>query len=238
MKVKHLQLSDYLKRKDQLFDKRQEYKFLVPIKHLNELVDYLSKDFFLVKRGESSSSLYSTRYFDTENFHFFNQHRKGKYNRLKVRMRSYVDNEAFLECKRKVKGLIVKKRRENLKKLEGHFLHEELEKEGKSLEDLVNRVDISYLRIFFVSKDYKRRVTIDYDIRYEHQNQKGILTKDYVILEVKQQGYPKDLAKFLVKNFKVREGNFSKYCLTVCKVKPDLKINKWKQILKNYCHEV
>ena len=71
---------------------------------LREALDALSslRDDYGVLRAGPDSARYSTRYFDTSDLRMYDDHRRGRCPRYKVRMRHHLDRTlSFLEVKRK-----------------------------------------------------------------------------------------------------------------------------------------
>lgn len=233
-------LKDYLKRKDPLFSGRREYKFLVPLSLIPHLLEYLKEDFKCLEHEEGGIFLYNSVYYDSENMKFFNMHRQKKFNRLKIRIREYKSGKKgkFIERKTKTKGTYTSKKRSKIDSqfddfMAKQFITDGINHYGLKKEDLSEKIHIDYKRIFMVSKDFKRRVTIDFDIKAKDTNGgKASLIPNYAVFEVKQEGLPKEIMKFLRRNFKIRRQGFSKYCIATCMLIDNVKKNKWKQTLK------
>lgn len=91
---------------------RTDTKYWFHFKHLQELLQEIKNDYFVLEINQKSELPYSTTYYDTLNNSMFLEHHNGKLNRYKVRRRSYVSSEiCFLEMKFKNnKGRTIKKR--------------------------------------------------------------------------------------------------------------------------------
>jgi len=230
---------------DLLFLSRQDYKFLVPMNCLEDLLHFLKVDFFCNQFEEECIFHYHNIYFDTQDYKFFNLHRQGKYNRIKVRIRNYKNGKIgrYLECKSKYRGTFTIKQRQRLKgksdnihQLKSNILTENLKRYNLTAKDLVNKVETSYNRIRLTAKGGDTRISIDFDLEAGLNDQKmQHITPNHLILEVKSNKFPKKIIRFLKSELGIRETNFSKYCVSLCKLNDTLKHNKWKQILKHYC---
>ena len=246
--IKNLQkvhVKEFLDQEDDLVTFRQEYKFIVPLEYLNDILDSLKEDFFYSHFDHGFVYKYHNTYFDTKNYTFFNLHRQGKYNRIKIRIREYkngVQNK-YLECKRKIKGVKITKERaqidlsiNDIGNCDEKFLDSNLQKYQVKQENLVNITETFYNRVNLISTDRKKRITLDFDIHAKNNNSNDIkIIPGYFILELKSRDFPKKIIKLLHKEYKLREENFSKYCVSLCLLNQNLKKNRWKRILKKYC---
>ncbi|MBT3864533.1 VTC domain-containing protein [Candidatus Peregrinibacteria bacterium] len=241
-KMESIPIEEVLKFKDPLAKFRREYKFLIPRRILGEVLGYLADDFYYSRSGENSVCHYKSVYYDTDDYKFFRQHRQGKFNRIKVRTREYGNriSSTFVECKMKVRGMRTQKDRSPIDTFAGvldkDFIHDKLSSYGLTVDDLTKETIIRYNRIFLISKDFKRRVTLDFDIYAKNKGGGEVeIVPEYCVLEVKDHRYPKEVGAFLKRTYGIRRTGFSKYCVSLCVLNDSLKRNKWKQILKKYC---
>ncbi len=232
-------LESFFNVKDPLAAKREEFKFLVPLEKISSLLEVFAKTHFLSTYGNESLQNYHNLYFDTPNFLCFKHHRQGKFNRLKVRVRTYVSStkESFLEIKRKVKGRSTEKNRIEAQAPYTHQFHldffkQKLEKHAIEADQLEPVLEVSYQRLFLISKDFSQRVSLDFNIEAKDLEGHTVqLAPDFAVLEIKDRHRPKELLQKL-KVLRVQPGAFSKYCLALCLLKPGLAVNAWKQLLK------
>ena len=236
-----MDMAEFFKLKDPLSDSRKEHKFLLPIEVVPEFLEFIRSEYFLITDGESPVHHYQTVYFDTADYKFFNLHRQGKYNRIKVRLREYKTLQAnsFIECKRKVKGRKTHKYRIRIQNISDHhlnhdFIRENLQEHGLKVEDLSHTLKMSYDRIFLYAKNGQRRISIDYDLVAKTESSEPLgIVPGYAILEIKEEGLPHKIIRYLKREHGIRQTSFSKYCVALCLLEPGLKINKWKQTLKH-----
>ncbi len=234
-------------KKDQYFLSRKDYKFLIRLESLENVLNCLKADFFCNEYEEGYIFKYRNIYFDTKDYKFFNLHRQGKYNRIKIRIRNYENGtkNRFLECKRKSKGeqtikerIEINKSMDDSESINCDTVRDHLKKYKLTPKDLINKTEISYNRINFIEKKNKMRASIDFSVTAKLNEGKGRkIIPNHFILEIKSKKYPKKIINLLRNTFSIREEDFSKYCVSLCILQKDLKKNKWKQILKKYCQK-
>ncbi|MBN2087936.1 polyphosphate polymerase domain-containing protein [Candidatus Peregrinibacteria bacterium] len=245
--VKNIDGLDFVgiqKGTDSLFLSRKDYKFVLPVEKMEDVISYLKTDFFCNEFEEECVFQYHNIYFDTNDFKFFNQHRQGKYNRIKIRIRNYKNGKqnSFFECKRKVNGENTKKERVKIDAGQSHentlrsnIALKHLDRYNLNSTELSQKTHITYNRISFVSKLSDIRISIDFDLCAKlGEGENKEIIPGFFILEVKSSKYPGKIISTLIRNFKTRKVSFSKYCVSLCKLNRELKQNNWKQVLKKY----
>jgi len=176
---------------------------------------------------------YKSLYFDTNNRKFYLDHHNGRVNRNKIRFREYVGSKlTFLEIKLKNnKGKTIKRRMKvesintNLSKKQQKYIEKII---GEPME--VNAKQwINFSRITFVHKIQKERLTMDVNLTFENNNDKGDM-KHIVIAEVKQERMSRssDFMR-IAKEMHILPIRISKYCLTTLALNPLLKKNRFKE---------
>ncbi|MBI4235484.1 VTC domain-containing protein [Candidatus Peregrinibacteria bacterium] len=241
--VKNLQtlaLQDFFKKRDPLSSSRKEYKFLIPMETLPEIIKFLKKDFLAITDKSNYIHKYLTFYYDTPDYKFFHLHRQGKYNRIKIRIREYqtLMCNSFIECKRKIKGKKTKKYRVKITNqdkdvLNQNFIKKNLARHNLTKDNLKNTLQIGYSRIFLLAKDFSKRLSLDFNLKARNEkNEKINIMPKHVILEIKAKTVPKKIITYLKREHKIRQSGFSKYCIGLCLLNKELKSNKWKQVLK------
>jgi hypothetical protein len=176
---------------------------------------------------------YKSLYYDTDNRKFYLDHHNGRVNRNKIRFREYVGSKlTFLEIKRKNnKGKTIKKR------MKVDAISNELsEKQQSYIEKIIGKPMevnakqwINFSRITFVHKTQKERLTMDVNLTFENENEKGDM-KHIVIAEVKQERMSRssDFMR-IAKEMHILPIRISKYCLTTLALNPELKKNRFKK---------
>lgn len=236
-----ISLTDYLNSNNQLFGKRSEQKFLIHIDHLDQILNQIESDFICVQHEDQKIFRYRTIYLDTTNFKSYKDHHQGKYNRYKLRYRQYINGipSSFLEFKEKKKNKFTKKTRTKVEstnpKDHQKIIEKFLKNEDITFHDLQETIQIEYDRITLINSNHSIRLTIDFNINAQSSDQDKIsIFPKHFILEIKQNSKDKKIQKLLLKNYKIRETSFSKYCLSLAITNPKLKSNKWKNLLKKH----
>ena len=176
---------------------------------------------------------YETTYFDTDDFLFYNQHHNENRKRFKVRFRNYSSNgNSFFEIKIKNnKNRTVKKR----------FIVDEMKKElGEKEKDLVSKIigfppnqlsaklNIQFTRITLADNNLNERLTIDTNLTAKNGTGSKIFDQ-LVITEIKQKTYnPKSNFIQILRELKIPEMRFSKYCMGMLHINKGIKYNRFK----------
>jgi hypothetical protein len=176
---------------------------------------------------------YQTLYFDTDDFALYHRHHMGARNRYKVRAREYVESGySFLEVKHKTnKRRTVKSRIPTpvlVSTLEGGTALFLQDKCPYNVAELSPRLWNRYMRITLVNKHDQERVTLDIDLSFEWRGQR-VAVPMLVVAEVKRHAHAAPSAFIrLMRQHGVRKASFSKYCVGVSLLYPEVKHNKFK----------
>ncbi|WP_258543795.1 polyphosphate polymerase domain-containing protein [Parvicella tangerina] len=215
---------------------RIETKFVLSLNKLPMVLDCIKNDYRVVSFDDNKTPAYRTLYFDTDSLFFYHEHHRKRKDRYKVRFRNYVDsNITFLEVKHKKNGRVDKQRikvqneKINLSQEDELFL-----KEAKILKnDLKLKLINNYSRITLVSKSSVERVTIDFNIRFQFNEQSSQL-ENIGIIELKQPFLSRETSVFrALRDLQITPYNVSKYCIGVIKThgKENVKYNRFKKKL-------
>lgn len=212
---------------------RTDTKFVFRIEKLAELLPLLQPDYKVLVIDESRISDYETVYYDTDDFFFFQQHQRGKANRQKVRIRTYLSsNQHFLEVKTKNnKSRTIKERikckEDNLVLNEKvkNFLDNQLTLDKSRLNPVLT---VNYSRITLVHKLIPQRLTIDIALRFNHEDQQKELF-EIAIAELKRERAAGNDLALLLHSLHIYKASFSKYCFGLVFLYKNLKINNFKQ---------
>jgi len=222
---------------DGRFAERRDRKFPCHINKMAEVIEGLQNHYDLITPNDDSISAIGTLYFDTPDYDFFQDHHRGKGNRLKVRFRKYPDTKtSFLEVKKKsIKGLTLKER--VLSPFHSNVISQEmrsfLEENGiESSSQLEPVLEVNYRRFSFISKDRVERFSIDFEVEFSNTIGNGNFG-DLAVIEVKQPSLKTTpIIKKLRENH-IREASLSKYCLSLATLIPELKSNRFKPALRS-----
>lgn len=212
---------------------RVEDKFMLRAETLARLLPALSEHYFVLEVTGRRLSRYRTLYFDTKEYALYRSHHAGLRNRYKVRSRAYLESEAmFLEIKHKTnKKRTIKHRVQTptlvtwLNDANASLLHQTSPYEpGELYPALWNH----YSRITLVNRRRAERVTLDLDLRFAWQEETTALP-GVSVAEVKraQQSQPSEFME-LMRQHHVRSTGFSKYCVGLSLLSPEVKYNKFK----------
>ena len=218
---------------------RVETKYAMPQAMLPSVLAAIGPHYFVLEVEGQRLNHYRTLYYDTADFAMYRRHHVGAGDRYKVRARQYVESQvAFLEIKHRTKKKRTVKSRIRTTELVTHLadgpagLAAEFVDEHcpYTAEDLAPRLWNSYTRITLASKSACERVTLDLDLSFDGAGQRLDLP-GIVIAEVKQGAHAgKSDFVSLMRQRGVRKTGFSKYCLGVSLLHPEVKHNHFRTL--------
>lgn len=212
---------------------RTDTKYVMAVDTLTAVLPDLVNDYRILQVAGSRQNHYQTLYFDTPDFALYHRHHAGALDRYKIRSRTYVESKlAVLEIKHKTnKRRTVKERwqtpemitwvnQETAPFLQAHFPYD--------VSQLVPRLYNSFTRLTLVSKTRAERLTLDVNLEFEWGGRHFALP-GIAIAEVKQEGFSPD-SDFIrqIRAWGIRPSSFSKYCLGVSLLYPQVKHNNFK----------
>ncbi len=198
---------------------RTDTKFLLPVGLLPVLLENLSESYKILDIGQQRSFPYNTRYLDTSEFLFYNQHVTGKLARHKVRCRRYEDTgDEFLEIKTKTnKGRTKKWRTAN--DFNSDYFNGEVSLFIKKyipycLSPLRPVLKNKFIRITLAGINTRERITFDYNISFSTMNGQSVEIPFLAIAERKSERLSGQ-TPFIISARKIgiRPNSFSKYCV-------------------------
>ncbi len=217
--------------------KRCDTKFLIPTKLFPVIINELINDYAILEINQNRLMTYHSLYFDTPDFQFYHQHHNKKANRTKIRLRQYFESDlSFLEIKQKNGKGETQKTRMNINALhtkmddaENNFILENTHQQYNLKHTLTN----TFNRITLVNKLEKERVTFDFNITFQKENQKEIWS-DLMVIEIKQEKENSQSSiRKVLKTLHYHPFSISKYCMGMINLYPGIKYNRFKKkILK------
>jgi hypothetical protein len=216
---------------------RVDRKFLLPSDLLGHILQAARTDYWVLVVGGSSSSRYSTFYYDTPGLGFYHAHHSDRFPRVKVRIRWYRDSgERYLEVKHKTnKGRTLKTRA--LLPL-SWSAPDQLGAELFAFRDdlvpfahLEKSLVVDFTRVTLVRKDLKERITFDIGVRAS-MGEKSCGFPGVVIAELKQERSARSPLLEVLRRLHLREGSLSKYCLGIACLRPGVKANQFKETVR------
>lgn len=212
---------------------RNDTKYVFNIAQLQSILDKLLVSYKILKIEDKLSFDYDNKYFDTKDFLFYQQHHNERRNRYKIRFRNYRSiNKSFFEIKTKNNKNRTVKNRFQRDKNHSSFTQTEIDLikniTGISAEKLMPSLNINFNRITLVDNNFNERLTIDTNLIIKNRHANKIFDK-LVISEVKQNKYnPKSPFIKILRDMKIPEMNFSKYCIGMIHLNKNLKNNRFK----------
>ena len=215
---------------------RLETKYIFRRDQILDILSELEAEYRILEIQGQRICSYRTVYYDTADFHFFQQHQNGSGQRCKVRQRTYLDSQNnFLEVKFKDN-----RKRTRKSRVQANFDPDQiLELENALLSEigpicqseLDPKLEVWYTRTTLVKNDGLERVTLDSQLNFSN----GIVCNDLdgvMIAEIKQSSYdPTSPFMSQLKKEGVRPSPFSKYCIGISLTYPMIKHNRFKPIL-------
>ena len=212
---------------------RQDTKFVFNQIHLPLILEKIKPFYRILEINNDRVFTYDTTYFDTDDFLFYNQHHNENRKRFKVRFRKYSsNNKSFFEIKIKnnknrtlKKRLLVDEMNEYLGEQERDLVSRII---GLPPDQLTSKLELKFSRITLTDNNFNERLTIDTNLSAKN----GISSKIFdqlVISEIKQKKYDtkSDFIQIL-RDLKIQEMRFSKYCMGILHVNKEIKYNRFK----------
>ena len=210
---------------------RTDTKFVTSVDKLMALLQMAGEEYRVQEIDGKRNMSYATVYYDSQNYAFYNAHHDGHAGRQKVRVRSYVDSGlSFLEVKTKDNHGKTYKNRISISILETDeamdFLRRNLRLEPQLLEKkLANR----FHRVTLVNKAKTERLTIDTDLEFENLSTgKSCSLNHLAIIELKREGLKPSPILRMLRELRIHQSGFSKYCIGEALTNPNLRINRMK----------
>lgn len=218
---------------EQKLQDRVDTKFLFKVDNLPKILSEIQSDYSILEINQATVQPYLTLYFDTLTFANYFAHHNGKRPRYKIRMRKYTDSgTSFLEVKEKDnKDRTIKTRMEILNitsRLSPEHYQFISELYSLGLVPLKPVIWNRYNRMTLVNQHSLERVTID--LNFNAYNQNGVISWDqFAIAEIKQENRSLHTEFYqAMKGRAIKPVNFSKYCISMALLTPQLKANKFK----------
>ncbi len=215
---------------------RTDRKYCLHITNLPSILEAILENYSILSIEGETIFDYDNTYFDTSDDQMFLNHQNGKLNRVKVRIREYVQtNDNFLEIKYKTnKGRTIKERvkrksaEPTFSDSELNFIENSTSYSGLRLEPKVR----SYFNRFtLVDNEFTERVTVDLFPGFETQ-ENAVVINNLVIIEIKQSRSNKPgIIINVLKENKIRAQGFSKYCIGRALLEEKIKKNNFKPLL-------
>lgn len=216
------------------FDSRVDTKFIFHKDKLSSFLEKIKDDLVILEVGNQSVFNYENLYFDSNGFEFYRKHHAGFGNRSKVRVRKYGEQGPyFFEVKDKTNKGKTTKHRISLTEFDRFETNETKEliqnKVSQNFDQLSNRTNIKYKRITLSNSSLTEKMTLDFEM-ISRSKDNSFSFDNLVIAEVKQINYS-SRSPFLraLKELKIYDTSFSKYCSSVALMNHTIKKNRFKK---------
>jgi len=212
---------------------RQDTKFIFNQIDLPHILEKIKPFYKILEINNDRVYTYDTTYFDTDDFLFYVQHHNGSRNRFKVRFRRYSSNKkSFFEIKIKNNKDRTIKKRLNVDEINKDLGDQERDLVSKitglSANQLTPKLDLEFSRITLTDNNFNERLTIDANLSAKNGTSNKLFDQ-LIIAEIKQNKYnPKSDFIRILRNLKIQEMRFSKYCMGLLHVNKNLKYNRFK----------
>lgn len=203
---------------------RTDRKYLLARRDLDALLSTLAADYRVLRSAGHLVASYRTVYFDTPELRTFEDHRRDRRPRCKVRVRHHLDRGlTFLEIKCKGRDGRTSKAR-----LERPFRCEEIDDAARFIDRhcalgagrLAPVLALEFRRVTLIGDPVDERMTIDWDLRIGSGARRDRLP-DVAIVEVKQPRYSNRTPSVrALRAMHVQERGISKYCIALTRLAP------------------
>lgn len=216
--------------------KRTDTKFVTNLNTLARLLQMCQGHYYAQRVADDPISPYTTLYFDDLGRHdMFRRHQAGHRPRTKVRARTYINGGiSFLEIKKKDNHGKTRKKRIQVPSIDAvandrvgeDFLAEQT---GLTWDDIRPTVRNYFNRITLVNFEKTERLTIDFDLRfYNYETEQEENMGQAVIIELKRDGRVHSPILPLLRELRIHQNGFSKYCIGSVITNPNLRVNNFK----------
>jgi hypothetical protein len=225
------------------FFKRFDSKYICDENNIIKILGKLDSDWKILNVNQNITIKQEGDYYDTQDFQFFKDHKKGKRKRFKIRLKSYENSFRYLELKLRTNIEQTLKFRwrygdiSALNTIDIRYRSQILEK----LEEYAYQVDLnstnhklttSYLRTTLFNFATREKFTIDQNFVVKKNDKILPIGKSHLILEIKSIKSRHSLIPIL-NTLNVRKSSISKYGISVPLIYPELGRNPWITTLKS-----
>jgi|CXWL01.1.fsa_nt_gi hypothetical protein len=219
-----------------LLQQRVDRKFALSRGRLLTFLDNLDEDHRLLRAAGVPAATYETSYFDTADRRMYEDHRRGRMPRYKVRVRHQLERQmTFLEIKRKghdgrtCKARMPRQFRDSgLDDEAAGFIGDNCPVPASQIRPVLW---LTFRRATLLAERTEERLTIDWDFAFRL----GDRTRRWphvAIVEIKQPRYHHDTpAVRALRRLGVRETPLSKYCVGIATLAP-VRSNTFKPMLR------
>ena len=214
---------------------RTDTKFVTCLDKLTALLQMAGTEYWVQEINGKRNMNYATVYYDSSDYVFYNAHHNGHAGRQKVRVRSYVDSQlSFLEVKTKDNHGKTNKSRISAIDLPTpealDFLRRNVRIDPQLLE---RKIENRFHRITLVNRAKTERLTIDTCLEFSNLSTGMQCSLPQIaIIELKRDGLKPSPILAMLRELRIRQSGFSKYCIGEALTNPSLRLNRMKPRLQ------
>jgi VTC domain len=223
--------------------RRRDNKYVIERSVMQAALLEFANSFDVLEIDGRRSFTYDTCYFDSPEFECYRDHHRGRRQRVKVRIRNYLEaNICFVEVKLKDKrGETIKRRLKHDPALCQELDARAIEFVKTCYRDLykkefpytlVRAIGMSYKRVTLVAKAGGERMTIDNKLRFMSGNSTQRVNEDKFIVETKSQNGNGIADKVLRSLHRHPSKHCSKYCTATAVLNTDVKTNNFRTVMR------
>lgn len=214
---------------------RVDKKYLTDSGSVFRLLEMMQGEYLIQECDGERIFKYITLYFDTADRELFMQHHNEHLIREKIRIRSYSKTgNSFFEIKKRDNRGFTDKRRIKAENVD--FNSDVIQFLGKN--SYLNSKEISgcfqtkFERITLVNRARSERVTIDFNLEFENKTNGNLFNlQNLAIIEIKQESWKESAIRDYLREMRIKETGFSKYCIGSILTDNTLKRNLFKRKL-------
>jgi VTC domain len=223
--------------------RRRDNKYVIERPVMQDALEEFIEHFDVLEINGQRTFNYDTCYFDSPDFECYRDHHRGRRQRIKVRIRNYVESDlCFVEVKLK------DKRGETIKKRLAHDPSRSQELDGRAIDfvqschsslykrafpyQLERAMDMRYKRVTLVAKDGGERMTIDNKLCFMSGSSTQHVGDDKFIVETKSANGNGIADKVLRSLHRHPSKHCSKYCTATAMMNADVKSNNFKMVMR------
>lgn len=219
---------------------RVDRKYVVEWETLAAMIERLAGTHRALEIAGGRTFVYESLYFDSPGLATFRDHTQARRRRFKCRVRHYVDSDRYVfEVKLKGRrGATVKRRLAydaqhfgSITPLAEEFVRAALEEEYGRVwhEPLRPALKVGYRRATLMHLGAGERVTCDVDMRAEHADGRVSAMRPRTVVVESKTPQGRGAADAELRALGVRPVRFSKYCVGLTALEPQLKAGPWRR---------
>jgi len=216
--------------------KRSDTKYVIRPEQLPAVLSHWMNTHRILEINNNRIFSYHSVYYDTPGLRLYHAHHAGAVNRVKFRVREYVDTQiSYYEIKKRDNRGITEKQRTRIKDkdLACSLMHQTGSEYSRHTlhEALQETLQVDYDRITLVAKEGGERITIDLNLCFCANDHRAAFP-DRAIIEIKRRRGVMAAEQRFFRAMGIRPGSISKYCLGILSLFPTAKQHRFRMPLR------